>query len=235
MHDELHRLGETLNAMLARLEATAKHERTFLAHASHELRTPLAILKTEVDLALHDGAREPELRAALESIGEEADRLVRLSEDLLVIARGQDGTLPLDARPVDVREVARAVAERFAVVGEGLRWGGERVVVRADRLRLEQAVGNLVDNALRHGAGPVALDVRRCDDMVELHVTDAGPGFGAERRERAFDGIGGGRGGGFGLGLPIVATIARAHGGRVGVADTERGADVWLALPLDRV
>src|SRR4051794_17849375 len=146
--DELGRLADTLNAMLGRLEASAARERSFLAEASHELRTPLAILKTEVEVALHDDGNEAELRAALASIGEEAERLTRLAEDLLVILRGEDGNLPLDLQPVALEPFSRRVAARFALVTDrDLRTEVDRdIVVRADPVRLEQALNNLVDN-----------------------------------------------------------------------------------------
>src|SRR3954451_13759751 len=92
--DELHRLGETLNDMLVRLAAAAQQERDFVSNASHELRTPLAILKAEVEVALHPDSSPEEWRRGLQSAGEEADRLSRLAEDLLLIARGEPGTPP---------------------------------------------------------------------------------------------------------------------------------------------
>jgi two-component system OmpR family sensor kinase len=115
--DEIGRLGETLNAMLARLEAAIEHERGFVADASHELRTPLAILKTELELALREGRTEEELRAALRSASDETDRLSRLADDLLVLARSDRGTLSLTLERVPGR---RASAPRSA------RWGSMR-------------------------------------------------------------------------------------------------------------
>src|SRR5919197_4193665 len=85
--DEVHRLGTTLNEMLARLQKALEHERSFVSDAGHELHTPLAILKTEVEVALRSDAPADELRATLESVEEEVDRLAQLSEDLLVLSR----------------------------------------------------------------------------------------------------------------------------------------------------
>ncbi len=156
--DEIHRLGETLNDMLDRLEEGLARERRFVADASHELRTPLASLRTELELALRRPRSQEELTFALHSAAEEVERLVRLAEDLLVLARADDGRLPLRLERHSVREVLDAVAGRFdsraAASGRALE-----VVVQedstftGDRLRLEQALGNLVDNALRHGSG----------------------------------------------------------------------------------
>jgi signal transduction histidine kinase len=225
--DELARLGETLNGMLDRLEAALARERTFVADASHELRTPLAVLKTEIDLALRRGRSAEELRAALESAGEETDRLVQLAEDLLVIARVDQGKLPIRPEDLDVADLLGTVAARFGVTAEDA--GALRL--RGDRARLEQALGNLVDNAKRHGRGEVRLSATERDLSVELHVTDEGDGLPADFAPLAFQRFtradGGRSRGGAGLGLAIVAAIAASHGGSAH-AD---GADVWLQLP----
>jgi signal transduction histidine kinase len=242
--DELRQLALTLNGMLARLEAGLAHERRFVADASHELRTPLTLLKTELELALRRPRSAEELRAAIESAAEDTDRLVQLADDLLVIARSEQGALQLRRDPIDVGELAARMAERFAPRAAEL---GRQVVVdvpagtwvEGDRLRLEQALGNLVDNALRHGAGPVRLSAAAVDGSVELHVSDAGAGFPAGFAERAFERFSRAddarSSGGSGLGLAIVEAIAHAHGGSAGIgAANGRGADVWLRLPAHR-
>jgi signal transduction histidine kinase len=231
--DEIHRLGETLNAMLSRLAAASAHEREFLATASHELRTPLAILSTEVELALEDSAPDNELRPALESMREEIDRLTRLAEDLLVIARGESGTLPVNPTTLDLEAVTANVIGRFANVNGAVIRSDvhEPFPIRADELRLEQALGNMIDNALRHGAAPITIAASRSQGSVDIHVTDHGSGFTPDELSTAFDRAGSGRGGGFGLGLAIVDTIARAHGGHAHAANAETGADVWITLP----
>jgi two-component system OmpR family sensor kinase len=240
--DEVGRLGETLNGMLERLDAAFARERTFVSDASHELRTPLAILKAELELALRSGRGADELRAALESAAEETDRLVQLAEDLLVLARSdQGGGLPLRPEPADARDVLDAVAGRFlgragrqhaelaVTAGEGLR-------IEADRLRLEQAVGNLVDNALRHGGRRIELAAEDRGERVALAVRDDGAGFPEEFLDTAFERFtraDSARGrGGTGLGLAIVAAIVRAHGGSAGARNLPGGgAEVWIELP----
>jgi two-component system OmpR family sensor kinase len=235
---EIGRLGETLNDMLARLEAAFARERTFVADASHELRTPLSILKAELELAVRAGRSPEELRAALESAAEETERLVRLAEDLLVIARLDQGRLPLRPEELDAGELLAAVAARFdGLAGRPVRVaGGAPTVVRGDRVRLEQALGNLVDNALRHGAGDVELAARPVAGGVELHVTDGGPGFAPDVLEHAFERFARADGArsreGAGLGLAIVAAIAASHGGSARAANLPGGgADVWIHLP----
>jgi signal transduction histidine kinase len=225
--DELARLGETLNAMLDRLEVSSARERAFVADASHELRTPLAILRTEIDLALREGRSAEELRAALQSAGEETDRLARLAEDLLVLARADDQRLELRVEEMDVGELLRAVALRFDVEAED---AGD-LHVAGDRARLEQALGNLVDNALRHGRGPVRLSAVVRGDGIELHVRDEGDGIPPDFVPHAFERFTRGDAartrGGAGLGLAIVAAIAGSHGGSAHA----QGSDVWLQLP----
>jgi signal transduction histidine kinase len=238
--DEVARLGETLNEMLARIGDAMERERAFVADASHELRTPLAILRAELDLALAQGRSPEELRAALASAAEETDRLTQLSEDLLTIAQTERGELPLRVAPLRAGEVFEAVERRFARrAGEAGRRiavaAGGDVGLRADPLRLDQSVGTLVDNALRYGAGTIALAARRAGAAVEIHVTDEGDGFPSEFLPRAFERFSrapGVREGGAGLGLAIVATVAAAHGGSAHAANRpEGGADVWLAIP----
>jgi heavy metal sensor kinase len=239
--DEIARLGRTLNAMLGRLEDAFARERAFVADASHELRTPLAILKGELELALRDGRSAAELEAALRSAAEETDRLVQLAEDLLVIARSDQGRLPIRRAEVDAAEVLQTVTRRFAQrardrgveltvsADEGLR-------LSADRMRLEQALGNLVDNALRHGGGRIALEAAAAGEVAALHVRDEGPGFDhrfiAQAFERFTRADPGRPRAGAGLGLAIVEAIAKAHGGAVhAVNGPTGGADVWLELP----
>jgi heavy metal sensor kinase len=237
--DEVERLGKTLNAMLARLEAALQRERDFVADAGHELRTPLSLLRTELELALRHGDSRDELRDALRASSEEVDRLAQLADDLLLIAGSDRGKLKLRLEPLDAAELFDSVVNRF-------QWRAEEkgrsvahdatagVRIRGDRLRLEQALSNLVDNALRHGDGDVTLALAARDGSVELHVTDTGPGFPPAFLERAFERFARHRTGreGSGLGLAIVRAISEAHGGPAYAGNGPGGgADVWLSLP----
>jgi two-component system, OmpR family, sensor kinase len=239
--DELRWLGETLNHMLNRLQAALERERGFVDDASHELRTPLALHKTELELALRYGETREELRAAIASAIEEADRLSQLAEDLLVMARADKGRLAIEARPVEVRDLFEAIRGRLAgavsEAGRSLRIDDpDGLVVDADRMRIEQALANLVENGLRHGSGQIHLWARATEDGgVELHVSDAGPGFPPEFLPHAFERFrradSARSGAGSGLGLAIVDAIAQAHRGDAGARNIpEGGADVWIAL-----
>jgi signal transduction histidine kinase len=240
--DELAQLGASLNEMLDRLERSAERERGFVASASHELRTPLALLRTELELALREGRSAEELRDAVASAASESDRLVQLAEDLLVLARADEGRLPVRPERIEVRELLATTARRFqaraAEAGRELRVNGASGLrVDADRLRAEQALANLVDNALRHGDGEVELAAEPAPgEAVRLHVLDHGPGFDPALDGRAFDRFTRGdlarSRGGTGLGLAIVDAIAQSHGGQAGAARREGGgADVWIELP----
>jgi signal transduction histidine kinase len=237
--DEISRLAETLNDMLGRLEAAFQHERRFVSDASHELRTPLALLRTELDLALRRPRPRTDLEDALRSAAEETERLSSLAEDLLLVARADQGELPVRREQIPSRDLLERVASRFAAradeLGRAVRITGSAPVLDADPARLEQALGNLVDNALAYGAGAVELSARSVNGNVELHVTDEGSGFPAGFATRAFDRFSRAdesrSRGGSGLGLAIAQAIAEAHGGSASAANRDHGgADVWLSL-----
>jgi heavy metal sensor kinase len=241
-HDEVYRLGETLNEMLDRLDAGLERERRFVADASHELRTPLATLRAELELAARRPRTAEELEAALRSAGEEVERLVRLAEDLLTLARTDDGRIELRVERHDVGTLLDAVAERNDARA---KTSGRSIEVSApvdamlsgDRMRLEQALGNLVDNALRHGSGTVRLDARVEDGQIDLSVSDEGAGFPPAFLPHAFERFSRAEasraGGGTGLGLAIVDAVARAHGGTATATNpSEGGGRVTFGVPL---
>ena len=244
-NDEIQALGRTLNAMLDRLQQGLTRERQFVANASHELRMPLAVLKAELEVTLRERGGEVAMRAAMRSAIEETDRIVKLAEDLLLLARAHDGTLPLAPVPLDVVELIAELGERFEPIvarsGRALVLDCGQLpagtLVHTDPDRIRQAISNLIDNSLRYGAGDVTLSATRVGHRVELHVADRGAGFGDELLGRAFDrfsraDLARGRGG-VGLGLTIVRTIARAHGGDACARDLPQGgADVWITIPL---
>jgi signal transduction histidine kinase len=244
--DEVQRLGETLNEMLARLEDALARERRFVAEAGHELRTPLALLRAELDYALHYAEGEDELRHALKTASAETDRLSQLASDLLLIASSEQGGLPLRTELLQASEVMESVRARFAwrAESEGRRLMLDvpaKLELRGDRIRLEQALGNLLDNSLRHGAGTVTLSAAASNGTIALRVRDEGNGFPPELIARAFQRFSRGQdarsGAGAGLGLSIVETIAKAHRGEaVATNSADGGADVAIRLPgIERI
>jgi signal transduction histidine kinase len=240
--DEIAALGNTLNAMLDRLEAAVARERRVVSDASHELRTPLTTLRAEVDFALMGDREKAELRAALESASVEAKRMSRIADDLLVLARADQGRLPLHPQPLPARELLEAAAARaragVEIQGRSIAVGelSEGRTVRADPDRAAQALDNLITNALRYGAGAITLTAQSNGDQVELHVTDEGDGFPDELLPRAFERFGRGQHAvaepGSGLGLALVQAVAVAHGGHAQARNrADGGADVSITLP----
>jgi two-component system, OmpR family, sensor kinase len=238
-HDEVRRLGETLNDMLGRLRDSFERERRFVADASHELRTPIATVKLELEGALRSGDCGPRTRQALVAAIEECDRIAQLAEDLLVLARAADGRLPVRPEELLARALLEDVRHRF--VDRAARHS-RRIDVRApgdlalvaDPLRMRQALANLVDNALRHGGGDVLLAARANSAGAEVEVRDEGTGFGAGSDAWAFEPFSSGDQarveGGAGLGLAMVRAIAEAHGGSAEIVPGP-GARVVVRLP----
>ena len=246
-HDEIHRLAETLNTMLDRLDAGLRREREFVAEASHELRTPLALLRLELDLAVERPRTTAELQAALVSAKEEVDRLTRLSEDMLLLAASDEGRLQIHAAEFDVGDLLRTLAGRFAAQArsQGRQisvTGSFPLVLFADHDRIDQALSNLLDNALRHGAGDVELDAEARNGVISLRVRDHGNGVDPELSDRAFDRFSRApaarQASGRGLGLAIVRAIVEEHHGTLMIGGGEddgrdgAGAVVTIELPL---
>ncbi|MEA2475824.1 MAG: hypothetical protein QOC87_23, partial [Actinomycetota bacterium] len=245
-NDEIARLGDTLNEMLARLEGAIENERRLVDDASHELRTPLGILNAELELALARARTPDELTSALHSALEESKRLSQLAEDLLVLARSEGRRLPVRLEEGDVGAVASAIVDSF-----GPRAADQGVsidthldgspVAHFDVLRMRQALSNLVDNALQHTPpnGHVDIVIRSRPDAVKVAVSDTGPGFPPDFLDHAFapftraDIARRRADGGTGLGLAIVRAVAEAHGGTARAYNSAKGgAVVELLMPL---
>ena len=237
--DEVYRLGQTLNQMLERLRRAYDREGRFVADASHELRTPITVIKTELEGAIRSGQYGPQVRESLLAAQEECDRLGQLAEDLLVLARAGEGGLPVRPEPVPAGALLESVRNRFV---DRAAERGRVILVELDRdrrllvdpERVRQALANLVDNALRHGAGEVVIGCCSAGPGIRLEVRDQGPGFAPEIAARAFERFSRGdaarTGGGSGLGLAIVQAVAQAHGGTVSIGPGS-GARVQLELP----
>ena len=242
--DDLGRLARTLNAMLARIEDGVESKRRFVADASHELRTPLAIMQSELDVSLRSPSLGDEAREVLESTREEAERMRRIVDDLLTLARIDEGKLELLCEPVDLHALAKRVVYEMKPLAQAgkleVTVEGSRLGAWADRQRLEQVVRNLLDNAFKHSppGSAVAVSVWGRAQEVGVTVADSGPGIPAEALPHVFDRFfrvdtARSRGdGGSGLGLAICREIAEAHGGGVSVTSTAgRGSAFSLRLP----
>ncbi|HEY3240588.1 MAG TPA: ATP-binding protein [Acidimicrobiia bacterium] len=239
--DEIAHLTRTLNAMLERIEASFARERAFLDDASHELRTPVSILKGELELALLHDADPAETRRALRSALEEAERLSRLAEDLLVLAREAVGRLPLHRQPSDLRELAAGAAARLGLAAGPVTGAGAPPVLAAvDPARFDQVLGNLLTNARRFARHQVRVEVDRAGGQAVVTVADDGPGFPPGLLTTAFDRFTRGDSarprqdeGGAGLGLAIAAALVRAHGGTIAAENGPPlgGAVVRVSVP----
>lgn len=244
--DEIERLGRTLNELLDRMHQAFERERRFVDDASHELRTPLSILNTEIELALRRSRTPAELEAALRNAGEQSDRLIKLSRDLLVLARADRKQLPVHKEPAKLGSLVTAAVEELSDVATrsgvaletDVRTGADDVQVDPDRIR--QALRNVIENAIRHTprGGSVNVSVATEDGMYRVAVADTGTGFPAGFIGRAFDPfvrVDYGRSrseGGTGLGLAIVKAITEAHGGSVEAENRPSGgAVISMSLP----
>jgi signal transduction histidine kinase len=190
------------------------------------------VISGELELALATTDRA-EIEESLRVAQEEARRLGRLGDDLLLLARSDAARLELRREPLDAAEVLESTRRRFATTGDINVDAAPGLTFSADRLRLEQALGNLVANAFAYGNGQVALHAAPAGDgQVALTVRDDGPGFPPELLTTAFERFSRGREGRTGLGLAIVDVIASAHAGSVTAANSDGGgAEIKILLP----
>jgi signal transduction histidine kinase len=247
-HDEIHRLAVTLNDMLSRLEAARSRQRAFVADAAHELRSPLTNMRTQLEVAQRLGDRT-EWPAVADDLLADTERLSRLVEDLLLLARADDPAAIEAARrraaPVELGELVADVAGRFSSPPVVVQPAERPCWVSGDADALCRVILNLIDNAVRHTRTRVVVEVvaaglRGAAGEVDQHmitVTDDGPGIPAADRERVFDRftrLDDARArdaGGAGLGLAIVRELVRRHGGTVRLADAHPGLRVEVRLP----
>ena len=238
-HDEIADLASTMNAMLARLESGRAAQHRLVSDASHELRSPLATITTALELA----SGRPEMidgELIDESLLPEAHRMHQLIEDLLVLARSDEGALALRHDDVDIDDLLHAEASRLRSAGS-LRVVTHIEACRTvgDRPALARVLRNLVDNATRYASSTVSLDCHAEPGHIVVRVADDGPGIPVADRTRIFerfvrlDPSRSRFSGGSGLGLCIVDEIVRSHHGTIAVGDAVQGGALFtLTLPL---
>lgn len=237
--DEIARLAETMNEMLDRLEQAAEQQRRFLADASHELRSPLAAIRSQLEVDLAYPA-QADWSAANADILDEALRMQRLVDDLLLLARSDSGTLPTKRQPVDLDDIVFDHVMRLEATSEiTIDTGGvSGAQVLADSSALGRLVRNLLENAVRYAKSQVEVRVHEADGVATFIVDDDGPGIPAADRERVLDRftrLDEARDrdhGGAGLGLAIAKEITHLYGGVIEIEDSPRGgARVIVRLP----
>jgi len=241
--DELAHLATTLNVMLDRIHHGVAQQQRLVADTSHELRTPLAVMRTDIDVSLRADDLSPAAREVLMSNREEVDGMIATVDDLLVLARADEGGLRLNPVPIDLRELAGRAVQRLGPHARRhhveLAADGPSASVSADPARLDQVLRNLIDNAIKFSAsGQVTVRTWQTSREAGVTVEDDGPGIPPELGDRVFDRffrVDPSRdraSGGSGLGLAIVRELIVAHGGRVAVAPRlPRGSAVTIALP----
>jgi heavy metal sensor kinase len=239
--DEVGRLARTFDAMLARLDAAFERQRRFTADASHELRTPLTAMRGQIDVALERPRSADDYRRVLATVNDQVDRLMRLVESLLVLARADAGMLAVQREPVDIAEIANAVAEQLRPLAgaKGIDVtveAGDASIVAGDEHLLLQLLLNLADNAVKYtDAGSVTIGWR-AGPPIEVFVRDTGRGIPPEHRVRVFERfyrVDDARAEpGAGLGLSISRWIVEVHGGSIAFEPAGTGSQFTATFPV---
>ena len=237
--DEIHRLAETMNRMLGRLEESAEQQRRFVGDASHELKSPVAAMRTMLEVAKANPGGVDVEQLTSDLLFEDL-RLQRIVADLVTLARSDEQALVTEAREVDLDDVIRGEAEASGRSGVPIDTSDVVPVrVSGDPERLHQLLRNVLDNALRHAATGVWVTAATEDGSAVVSVSDDGSGVPDGERERVFerfvrlDSARSRDDGGTGLGLAVARAIARAHGGTLVVGEPRHGGATFdLRLPL---
>lgn len=240
--DEFSRLSATFNAMLERLEDAFERQRRFTADASHELRTPLTAIKGHTSMALHGEATLGECQRALAGADRAASNMARIVSDLLLLARSDNGQMPIERTSIPVKELFEAAVEYldahehpFVMIEVQ-----PTLSVAGDRMHLTRVMTNLLENASRHTPrnGRILITASPEDEIVKIVVSDTGSGIAAKHLPHLFerfyriDGARARRSGGTGLGLSICKSIVDAHGGSIEVQSLEgEGTTLMVRLP----
>jgi len=244
--DELGRLASTLNGMIGRLEEAFKKERQFVADASHELRTPLAIIQAESSLALEKARTQGEYQRSLELVSQEVNFMSEIVGKMLLLARSDSGSEPLDFEDIKLRPLLTELAQDLdlLVQDKGLKLDlgpMDELKVRGDRVKLKQLFLNILDNAVRYTptGGAITVSLARRDSSAVASVTDTGIGIPAEHLPFIFDRFyrvdkaRTAHDSGTGLGLSIAMSVAKMHGGGIEVeSEPDKGTTFRVILPL---
>jgi heavy metal sensor kinase len=240
--DEIARLAEVVNSMLARLESAVKTLSQFVADASHELRTPLAVIRTTAELALRRGRSPESYRESLEDVVSEAQRMTQLVEDLLILARTDAQIVEMPRAPVDLRDILQAVAAEMNSLAQTRQLhirtilGDVPAIIAGNRPALHRLFVGLLDNALKysHPSGEVFVTIERQEARLSVTIQDFGAGIGEADLphifERFYRADRSRTGSGHGLGLPLAESIAIAHRAKIEVRSVEGAGSTFTVI-----
>ncbi len=240
--DEIARLAEVLNSMLARLESAVKTLSQFVADASHELRTPLAVIRTTAELALRRGRSPESYRESLEDVVSEAQRMTQLVEDLLILARTDAQIVEMPRSPVDLREILQAVAAEMSSLAQTRQihiqtaLGHAPAIIAGNRPALHRLFVGLLDNALKYSSpsSQVIVTIERHHTRLSATIQDFGAGIGEADLphifERFYRADRSRTGSGHGLGLPLAESIAIAHRAKIEVRSVEGAGSSFTVI-----
>lgn len=244
-NDEITRLSDTFNDLLARLEKSFNAQRQIVQDISHELKTPLTVLRGEMEVALKKEREAEEYRRVLHSGLKEIENIRNIINSLLTLARLDSDKVSLEMKPVDLKVLASSVIENIRVLATSKKIAvefspGDPLVINGDAMHLKRLLANLLENAVKYtpASGRVNLEITRNGKKVYLNVKDTGVGITKEELPRIFDRFYSGRrnsgtGDGFGLGLSIVKSIVDVHRGCIDVQSTfGKGTNFHVELPL---
>lgn len=242
--DELNQLGDTMNEMLARLQASFEAERQFSSDVSHELRTPIAVIRSQCEFALSGQAGEEEKREAFEAVLKQSERMNSIVSQLLLLSRAENGKFVPEREPVELNVLCETVCEELEDMAAErqveLAWNTEKLQIVGDETLLIRMVNNLVSNAIRYNrpGGSAEVSLRKRGKYAVLTVRDTGIGIRREDlgqifsrfyradRSRSSEGTG--------LGLSMAAWIARVHGGSIRAESVYGEGSVFTAeLPIE--
>ncbi|MHB1399708.1 MAG: HAMP domain-containing sensor histidine kinase [Trichloromonadaceae bacterium] len=247
--DEISQLAETFNDMLARLEDSFRKIKQFSGDASHELRTPLTIIRGETEVALRWAKDPEEMRSALQSNLEEIDRMGRIIDDLLTLAKSEAGEMPLEMKEFSLSDLVQQLYLQGRLLGEAKQMDvslqldvAEEIRIRGDELRLRQMFLNLITNAIKYtpDQGKVVISMAVDEGRAVVTVRDSGIGIPAEHLPHIFsrfyriDKARNREDGGTGLGLAIVKWIVEVHDGKIRVtSNPDQGSIFTVYLPIE--
>jgi heavy metal sensor kinase len=243
--DEIKKLADSLNDMLARLENSFESQKKFIEDVTHEIKTPLSIMRGEIEYYLEKNPTGEEYKTLLRSNIEEVNRITKIVEDLLLLARFDTHVMQLEMKDIDISILAKEIAEIFAILAqqksiELVIDAPEKIIISGDRNKLNRLFMNILDNAIKYTpvGGTIRISVKGEDGNVNISVSDSGIGISEENIQNIFNRFyrvdKGYESSGYGLGLCIARSIVEAHQGHIDVQSVlGKGTEFKVTLPVE--